>query len=85
MRLIPCNPMKHFNVIFDIFFYESFFVLFFGGILYLLKDYLLYMYLCCFPLCLKLHMYIFRSQSHTREQNGLQVFANWRTLLLLSY
>ncbi|HZI52551.1 MAG TPA: hypothetical protein VFD56_02555 [Chitinophagaceae bacterium] len=30
--------MKHFNVIFDIFFYESFFVLFFGGILYLLKD-----------------------------------------------
>lgn len=30
--------MKHFNSIFDIFLYESFFVLFFGGVLYVIED-----------------------------------------------
>lgn len=30
--------MKHFSLIFDIFLYESFFVLFFGGVLYLIED-----------------------------------------------
>lgn len=30
--------MKHFNTVFDVFFYESFFALFFSGILYLLGD-----------------------------------------------
>lgn len=30
--------MKHFNFIFDVFLYESFFVLFFGGVLYLIED-----------------------------------------------
>lgn len=31
-------PMKHFSTIFDLFLYESIFVLFFGGILHVLDD-----------------------------------------------